>query len=277
MPLQRWLIQAGQSKTIDLESVGSLKVGLLGGQVDIIGHDEPGVRIEVHSVVGRDLKITLDNDHLEIDHPQLRWDNFIEVFSAMRTSTRADISLVVPRDVTLTFGVVSASALIAGLVSGAKVSTVSGDVVIDDTVGPLDLNSVSGEISVRGHRGGISANTVSGDITATGALSSFHSKGVSGDLVLDIAGTPDSVDINTVSGNTTIRLPETDGLRYRVSTVSGRVQLDDLVVRGSMGKASVTTAGNLDGSWADISAKSVSGNFSVISNLSHAATQNEPV
>ncbi len=74
---------------------------------------------------------------LEIDHPQLRWDNFIEVFRGFRGSARADVSVLVPRDVALKFGVVSSSGLISGLHSDATVSTVNGDVVIDGLTGNL--------------------------------------------------------------------------------------------------------------------------------------------
>ena len=90
MAQEKWLIQPGESRTIDVEVVRALKVGFIGGQIDIVGHDEPSARIEVHSVTGRDLKIVIDGDRLEIDHPQLRWDNFIEVFKSMRSSARAD-------------------------------------------------------------------------------------------------------------------------------------------------------------------------------------------
>lgn len=264
MAQEKWLIQPGESRTIDVELVRSLKVGLLGGQIDIIGHDEPGARVEVHSVSGRDLKVTIDGDRLEIDHPQLRWDNFIDVFKSMKSSARADISVLVPRDVSLKFGVVSAGALISGLTTAARLSTVSGDVVIDGLVGDLELNSVSGELSARGHTGRITAHTVSGDITATGTIPRFSADGVSGDIMVDIAGTPDEVQVNTVSGDTTIRIPEALGARYRANTVSGRVQLDNVMVVGSAGKGYTATTGSLDGYWVDITVNSVSGAVSVL-------------
>ena len=264
MAQEKWLIQPGESRTIDVELVRSLKVGLLGGQIDIIGHDEPGARVEVHSVSGRDLKVTIDGDRLEIDHPQLRWDNFIDVFKSMRSSARADVSVLVPRDVALKFGVVSAGALVSGLKTDARLSTVSGDVVIDGLEGALELNSVSGELSARGHTGRITAHTVSGDITATGWIPRFSADGVSADIMVDLAGTPDEVQINTVSGDTTIRIPEALGARYRANTVSGRVQLDNVMVVGSAGKGYTATTGSLDGYWVDITVNSVSGAVSVL-------------
>ena len=264
MAQEKWLIQPGESRTIDIEVVRALKVGFIGGQIDIVGHDEPGARIEVHSVSGRDLKILIDEDRLEIDHPQLRWDNFIEVFKSMRSSARADVSVLVPRDVALKFGVISATALISGLRTDARLSTVNGDVVVDGLVGDIELNSVSGELSVRDHTGRISAHTVSGDVTATGAIRRFSADGVSGDIMLDVTGTPDEIAVNTVSGDTTIRIPEALGARYRVNTVSGRVQLDNLTVVGGMGKGYTGTSGVLDGTWVEINVNSVSGDAAVL-------------
>jgi len=264
MAQEKWLIQPGESRTIDIEVVRALKVGFIGGQIDIVGHDEPGARIEVHSVSGRDLKILIDEDRLEIDHPQLRWDNFIEVFKSMRSNARADVSVLVPRDVALKFGVISATALISGLRTDARLSTVNGDVVVDGLIGDIELNSVSGELSVRDHTGRISAHTVSGDVTATGAIRRFSADGVSGDVMLDVTGTPDEIAVNTVSGDTTIRIPEALGARYRVNTVSGRVQLDNLTVVGGMGKGYTGTSGVLDGTWVEINVNSVSGDAAVL-------------
>jgi hypothetical protein len=171
MAQEKWLIDG--AKVIDIEQVSKLKVSLVGGKVDIVGHDEPGARVEVHSVSGKELKISIDGGVLEIDHPQLSWDNFLEVFSSFRGTAKADVSIMVPRDIALTFGVVSASALISGLTTDATISTVSGDLVIDGLTGNLQLNGVSGEIAVSNHTGKVGSRTVSGDITASGNVSVF--------------------------------------------------------------------------------------------------------
>jgi len=264
MTQDKWLVQPGESRIIDVELVRSLKVGFIGGQIDVIGHDEPGARVEVHSVAGRDLKITLDGDQLEIDHPQLRWDNFIEVFRSMRSNAKADVSVLVPRDVALKFGMISASALISGLRTDAKLSTVSGDLVVDGLTGNIELNSVSGELSARNHAGRINAHTVSGDLTAQGSIPRFSVDSVSGDVMVDITGTPDELSSNTVSGDLTVRIPEALGARYRVNTVSGKMQLDNAIINSSPGRTHTGTAGSLNGSWVDINVNSVSGNIAVL-------------
>lgn len=264
MSLEKWLVAPGQTKIIDIELVRKLKVGLIGGKIDVIGHDEPGARIEVHSVMGKDLKISMDGDTLEIDHPQLRWDNFIEVFGCFRGTAQADLSLMVPRDVVLKLGVVSADALISGLRNDAKLSTVSGDLVIDDATGDLDLNAVNGEISVRNHVGTIGVHTLTGEVTASGSIRRFGLDGVSSDVFLDLEGTPDQVTTNTVSGNLTVRLGAGVAARYRLKTVTGTLQLDDQTVRTTLGKGYQGSIGSLDTSFLELNANSVSGSISVV-------------
>ncbi|TFD09858.1 DUF4097 family beta strand repeat-containing protein [Cryobacterium sp. TMT1-66-1] len=264
MSLEKWLVAPGQTKIIDVELVRKLKVGLIAGTVDIIGHDEPGARIEVHGVTGKDLKISMDGDRLEIDHPQLRWDNFIEVFASFRGTARAEVSISVPRDVALRFGVVSADALVSGLRNDAKLSTVSGDLVIDDVQGDLELNAVNGEISVRNHVGALTVHTVSGDITASGSIRQFTLDGVSSNVFLDVTGTPDQIVTNSVSGNLTLRLEPGVAARYHLNTLSGTLQLDDHTVRTAFGKGYEGSTGALDGSWVDVRSNSVSGDISVV-------------
>lgn len=270
MAQEKWMVDG--PKVIDIERVRTLKVSLIAGQVDIVGHDEPGARVEVHSVRGKALKVSIDGDTLEVDHPQLDWDNFIDVFASFRGTAGADVSIMVPRDVALKFGVVSASALISGL-SGetrtgkARISTVSGDVVVDNVRGDLELNAVSGELSVRNHDGNVTARTVSGDVTATGEIAKFHSDSISGKVFLDLTGIPEEAKIKTVSGNVTVRLAAGVAARYRINTVAGKLQLDDSEITGIHGSYS-GKYGDLDSHWLDFSASTVSGDVAVL----HGAT-----
>ena len=268
MAQEKWLVE--DEKTIDLETVTSLKVALVAGKIDIIGHDEPWARVEVHSVRGKALQVSFEDGVLEIDHPQLRWDNFVDVLRSFSGSASAEVSIMVPRNVALKFGVVSATALISGLVTGARtsastarISTVSGDVVVDSHIGDLDLNAVNGEFSVSDHTGRISARTVSGDVTATGAITRFISDGVSGTVFLDITGVPEEVRVNTVTGGVTARLEPGVAARYRVNTVSGTLQIDDARVHGIRGAYS-GSFGLLDKTWLEFTANTVSGDVSVL-------------
>ena len=265
MTLEKWIIHPGETRVIDVEAVRTLKVGLVGGQIDVVAHDEPGARIEVHGVTVKDLRIEVSGDVVEIDHPQLRWDNFLEVFRNFGAGgPKAEISVAVPRSVALTLGVVSASALVAGLATDAKLNTVSGDILVDGLRGDLSVNAVSGDVQVRGLEGALSANSVSGDVAATGAIRKATIDTVSGAMLVDSSGPIATVNLNTVSGGSTIRLDEGFPANYVTRSVSGRVQIDGVKRSTSTPTNYVDSVGELSGMFADVRANSVSGDITVL-------------
>lgn len=264
MAIEKWVIAPGESRVIDIELVRKLKVSLIGGKVDVIAHDEPGARIEISGVTGKDLRVEIDGDSLEIDHPQLRWDNFIDAFKGWVGNAKAEVSILAPRHVVMKLGVVSGEALVSGFQTDAKLSTVSGDVVLDSHEGDVELSSVSGEISAGNHTGRITAHSVSGDVVATGDVVTFNADTVSGSMIVDAYGTPDRIDTNTVSGNLTVRFVPGSGARYRINTVGGTVLLEDASIKGMLGKGFERVVGELSGSWLDLGANSVSGNISIM-------------
>ena len=278
MTLEKWIVHPGDTRVIDIETVRKLKVGLVGGQIDVVAHDEPGCRIEVHGVTIKDLRIEVTGDTVEIDHPQLRWDNFLEVFRNFGAGgPKAEISVAVPRSVALNLGVVSASALVTGLMTDTKLNTVSGDIIVDGHDGDVIVNAVSGDVQVRALVGQFNANSVSGDVAATGSIDRATVDTVSGSVLIDTAGLVSAIALNTVSGNATVRLDEGLPTNYVVRSVSGRVQLDG-VVRSGQGTGPTTnytgSAGELSGMFADLRANSVSGDITVLRNPV-AATDDE--
>jgi hypothetical protein len=259
---QKWLLDG--PKIIDIDVVRTLKVGLVAGQVDIVGHDEPTARIEVHSVSGKELKLSISDGVLEIDHPQLGWENWTEVFKFWRGSASADVSILVPRHVELRLGVVSASAVVSGIEAEVSLSSVSGEVVVDGVSGDAALNSVSGELAVRNHYGAITAHSVSGDIAAAGELFGFTADTVSGAVFVDSTGSPDRMRVNTVSGTVTVRLAPELPVQYRISTVSGKLQLDDASVTGVRGAYNGKYGDLTGGRYLAFTANTVSGDVSVL-------------
>ncbi|MEJ6554986.1 DUF4097 family beta strand repeat-containing protein [Microbacterium esteraromaticum] len=262
---EKWLIAPGEERVIDIESASRLKVGLVGGQVDVIAHDEPGIRIEVHGVTVKDLRIESDGTQVEIDHPQIGWDNFLDVFRNFGAGgPKAEISIAVPRAIALTLGVVSAGALISGIRNDAKLNTVSGDLIADGITGDLTTNSVSGDVQVRGLTGSINANSVSGDVAVTGSMRKATVDTVSGSILVDAIGDMNTINLNTVSGGMTVRLDETLPANYVLRSMSGRLVVDG-VERSSGGPSSYSgQVGELAGSFVDVRANSVSGGVTVL-------------
>ena len=262
---EKWLIAPGEERVIDIAQATRLKVGLVGGQVDVIAHDEPGIRIEVHGVTIKDLRIESNGTEIEIDHPQLGWDNFLEVFRNFGSGgPRAEVSVAVPRSIALNLGVVSAGALVSGLTNDARLNTVSGDVIVDTHVGDLTLNSVSGDVQVRGLTGSATANSVSGDVAITGSVRKATVDTVSGSIWVDATGAVNAINLNTVAGNSTIRLEETLPANYVVRSMSGGMLIDG-IDRASTGPTSYSgSTGELAGSFVDIRMNSVSGDTTVL-------------
>jgi hypothetical protein len=220
---EQWVVSEGQSRVIDLDAVQSLRVGIVGGSVDIVGHDEPTARVEVHRVEGRDLTVKLEQGRLSISHPRVSWDDVWESVKALvGVRARVELSIVVPRQVALSLGQVNASALVSGLASAATLSTVSGPLQVESHTGGLELNTVSGDVEVSGGAGRLSVHGVSADVTASGRLDEVGIDTVSGEVLLDVHGSPRSMTVNSVSGDVTVRLDAGQGVRATVRTVSGR-------------------------------------------------------
>lgn len=262
---EKWLIAPGQERVIDIERATKLKIGLVGGQVDVIAHDEPGIRIEVHNVTVKDLRVESDGTQIEIDHPQIGWDNFLEVFRNFGAGgPKAEISVAVPRDIALNLGVVSAGALVSGLTEDARLNTVSGDLIVDTHTGDLNINTVSGDVQVRGLSGSATANTVSGGVALTGDVRKATIDSVSGAMLIDATGAVNTVSLNSVAGDATVRLDEGLAANYVARSMSGRITIDG-VPRGSSGPSNFTgSRGELSGSFADVRANTVSGDITVL-------------
>jgi hypothetical protein len=226
MAEESWVVTGPQ--VIDVDEVRSLRVQIVGGRIDVVTHDEPGVRVEVHSVDGRPLEVSLVDGELRVGYTFTLggWEGFLDKFLNFRDKDRADISVAVPPDLPTKVGTVSAEGLLAGLHATASVSTVSGSLVVDGTRGNLGANTVSGEVVVRGHHGDLTLNSVSGELAASGALARVHANTVSGELALDVTTGSSSIDATSVSGDVTVRLPEGEGVHVTANAVSGRLVVD---------------------------------------------------
>ncbi|MGY4645674.1 DUF4097 family beta strand repeat-containing protein [Cellulomonas sp. URHB0016] len=233
MATETWVVAGPQ--IIEIEHVESLRVQLVGGRVDVVAHDQPGARIEVHSVDGRPLEIGLANGEVRVGYSFTLsgWEGFVERFLNFRDKDRADVHIAVPRHIAAKLGTVSAEGLLVGVSEDSSVSTVTGSLVVDGTRGRLGANTVSGEIVVRDHVGGLRLTSVSGDLAASGQLSVVQASTVSGALTLDVTSGTSSVTASTVSGDVTVRLPQGHGVQVKAQSASGRIVIDDQDYKGT--------------------------------------------
>ncbi len=142
----------------------------------------------------------------------------------------------------------------------ADFTTVSGCITLSSvTADSIDIDTTSGAVKCDGCScREFSADTVSGEVTYGGAVKYAEFDTVSGNIVLAVYACPERLDVDGISANVRITLPNNNGFTVDVSSVSG-----DLSSEFPM----TFNGGNAifgDGS-AQFSISSVSGNVSILS------------
>lgn len=108
--------------------------------------------------------------------------------------------------------------------SDVRVDSTSADINISDlTTKKLSLDNVSGTVTGKNVTVSerVDSDTVSGSISMEGSLSNIDSESVSGSCTYISAVTPRSVDMESVSGDITLTLPENSNFKAEYDTVSG--------------------------------------------------------
>ncbi len=225
--MQQWRIETPQS--LDLEGVRRLEVRLVAGRVDVVGRTEDAesgaAHVEVSALKGPLVVILGDDGTLQIVHEKLTWGGIFEWLGGRRTE--AVVSVSVPSSCPVRLGVVSADAVVSGIVAETtEVKSVSGSVTLDDVRSGITAKTVSGDLETRRVGGPFDFDTVSGDLTVAGGRPSrLRATTVSGDVLLDLdTGAGGNLDLKTVSGDVTVRLPDGVGLDVDVASTSGSLE-----------------------------------------------------
>lgn len=255
--VERWEVREGESKTFDFDDVRKLRVAIAKGRIDVIGSDEPGCRLEVSNVRELPVEVVCDGDKLivrDFDERQpisirasgptgvfkvLNWlfgrsgnnagghsgRNSSWVGRGVSSRVNADVSLLVPRDVAARIVSVEGDALIGGLTNGSTLNTVSGTLLADGVSGSLRMHTVSGKVEARNHHGSVDADSVSGDVIVSGDCTTITIDAVSGSLYADMIGSPQSIQVHSVSGSAFVRLDPRAHLRCHAEALSGRAEI----------------------------------------------------
>ncbi|MQY03380.1 DUF4097 family beta strand repeat-containing protein [Actinomadura macrotermitis] len=217
--MSRWTIE--EPTTLDFDGVVALRTTLIAGSISVLASDErPSVQIS--RVDGAPLTVTHEAGMLTISHERL----LEGVLSLLRSHrVRADITVTVPRECPVTLNLVSADAVVSGVVARTSVKSASGLVTIDGVTGRVDANTVSGAVEAQGLDGSIDFVSISGDLSlAGGTVQRLSARSVSGRIAADVElGDSGSVEVNTVSGEVTLRVPESTGATVTLNSASGRI------------------------------------------------------
>jgi hypothetical protein len=252
----QWTIEAPRS--LDFDDVTGLRVRLIAGSVAVLATDgKPS--LDVSSIEGDPLTVTYEGGLLTITHENLTWEGLLKWLRPQRHS--ATVTVTVPRKCPTQVGVVSASAVMSGISSRASVKSVSGGITLDGITGDVDANTVSGALEAQGINGKLNFNTVSGDLTlADGWLERLDANAVSGDVTADIDLDPlGGMQVTTVSGQVTLRLPAEADARVNLHSMSGDVRSEFAELRRSSTPASRSVSGSLGAGSGHVSVTTMSG------------------
>jgi hypothetical protein len=259
--MPHWTVDAPVS--LDFDAMTQLNVRLIGGTVAVLATDEKPSLV-VSEIQGRPLEVDYADGVLTVSYANLSWDRLLD-FLKPRGDVAA-VTITVPPDCPVQLGVVSASALVSGLNSGASVKGVSGDITLDGVAGDVAANTVSGELQARDIDGAVDFATVSGELTlADSSISGLAAESVSGQVTADVTlAATGAAKVSTVSGGVTLRLPAECDAEVRLSSMSGKIRSEFDSLRIKNAPASHTASGNVGAGTGHVSLSTVSGAITLL-------------
>jgi hypothetical protein len=251
-----WTVDAPSN--LDFDEVTALNVRLMGGTVAVLASDDTP-SLMVSELSGRPLQVTHEAGVLTVSYESLSWEGLLGFLKPRKDSVA--VTITVPADCPIQLGVLSASAIVSGLRSGAAVKSMSGAVTLDAVTGDVEAQTMSGEVAARDVDGVLRFNSMSGAlIVADGLLSSLDANTMSGqitgDVTLDATG---GIRVGTMSGAVTLRLPADSDASVHLHSASGAVRSEFETLRTVKGPGSHTVSGNVGAGTGHVSITTMSG------------------
>ena len=260
--MARWTID--EPAGITLDKLTELKVRVVAGHIDVIATDDRP-RLDVLEVEGPELLVTEEDGTLTVTYEDLTWEGLMK-WLRPRYRRRAALAVMVPPQCRVELGVVSASAVIAGIGGGVTARAVAGDVTLDGVSGDTTVQTVSGDLEARDLNGKLNYGTVQGDLTvAGGTVEQLYAKTVNSKIVADVdLADHCRVRLSTLSGYITMRVAEEPGAFMELRSTSGNVSsaFDGMSRADSPGSASLT--GHVGQGTGSVTAVTVSGDVTLL-------------
>jgi putative adhesin len=251
-----WTVETPTS--LDFDDVTALQVRLIAGTVAVMATDDkPSVLVA--DITGRPLQVGYEGGTLTIAYETPSWERLLDWLKPLRDS--AAVTVTVPADCPIQLGVVTASAVVCGLSSGASVKGVSSDITLDGVGGAVQADTVSGTLEGRDVDGEVRFKSVSGDLTlADGSLALLEADNISGQIAADVSlAAAGAMRISTISGDVTVRLPADSDAQVRLHSTSGNIRTEFDSLRPVTLPGSNTVSGNVGAGSGKVSVNSVSG------------------
>ncbi len=203
-------------RTVAADAKGSVRVSNVAGTVNVSGWDRPEVEV----------KARLSGNVERVDVLSDKGRTTIRVVVPRNTmdGRRRSSSIRVPAGSDLDISAVSADVDVSKVTGPQRLTTVSGE-IHSEFAKDFEGKTVSGDMRIRGNGqvGDLRLSSVSGDIVLERGAGELGATSVSGDLILEV-GSTSSARLRTTSGNVTLRgsMSRRDG-SVEADTISGDV------------------------------------------------------
>jgi Putative adhesin len=254
--MTRWTVDVPTA--LDLDDVTELNVRLIGGTVAVLASDDRP-SLAVSELSGRPLLVTHEDGVLTVSYESLSWEGLLSLLKPRKDN--AAVTIMVPTRCPIQLGVLSASAVVAGLHAGAAVKGMSGDITLDGVTGDVSAETMSGEVAACDIDGEIRFKSMSGGLTlAGGSVDHLAVDTLSGQVTADVSLSKEgSVRVSTMSGDVTLRLPADSDAKVRLQSTSGPVRTEFDSLRAVKAPVQHTVSGNVGAGTGHVSVTTMSG------------------
>jgi DUF4097 and DUF4098 domain-containing protein YvlB len=220
--------------TLVLARDGSVYLGLISGEIRVVGEERSTVRLFASVERGR-LETSFTASRVSITARSIngrlgtgRYELTVPVGTRVTASSISGLIDIRATRSEVTVRTTSGEITVHDARDRIEASTVSGDIDIRDASGRLRLEAVSGDIIVQNSSGEVSAESVSGQIALRRSrLDAIRATAVSGSLSYDgPLSANGSYRLNSHSGSVVLTLPAAVGATLELETFSGRIRSD---------------------------------------------------
>ncbi|MDP4095161.1 MAG: DUF4097 family beta strand repeat-containing protein [Bacillota bacterium] len=196
-----------ENKTFTLDGIDKISADTISTSINIIPVDTPEIKVHYygHYSGNTELKFVAETSagNLNLKEEYSKRNNI----NTYKSDLKLDI--YVPKAFT----------------KSLNINTVSGSLKVQDmNIEDFNFNSVSGELEANTlYTKNSSITSVSGDLNISGFKGDVTVKTTSGEITLNYAEFDNNININTVSGNTSLKLTDNAQFHIKYTTISGDI------------------------------------------------------
>ena len=231
--------QLGQDGVVNIRSIS--------GNVTVTGYDGEAIVVTA-TKKGRDRDMVTIEDNSTSNRVEVR-DRYPE---RCNCNVSVNFEVKVPRRLAYRFD---------------SFSSVSGNVEVSNVSGELHAKSVSGSVSIKGATGNVTANSVSGNVEVGEVAGTVNAKSTSGNVSVAIVqlNNTGNMEFGSVSGNVTVRVPESLDAEVEMSALSGDLRSDfPIQIEKKEWGPGRSARGRLGNGTRRVKMNSISGNLSLL-------------